>query len=102
MAQLEEGNIDLDKRPIVVNKDGSYSTVRSMSFQDEKGAEVLVPTVHESGRIMSEEEAIKHYYATGKHLGKFTTPQEATAAAKMIHESQAKQYGKAASKKLGY
>lgn len=83
------GNIDLTNRPRVQNDDGSISTVRSMSFQDVDGHEVLVPTVSPDGRVLSDEEAIALYRATGQHLGKFTTPEAATDFAQRIHESEA-------------
>lgn len=82
------GNIDLSHRPHVMNADGSHSTVRSMSFQDRDGMEVLVPTVSDDGRVMTNEEAIAEYDRTGKHLGKFWSPEEATAAAESIHLDQ--------------
>ncbi len=90
-----QGNIDLTKRPIVKNKDGSISTVRSMSFfEPESGLEVLVPTVSDEGKIMSDEDAKSYYYKTKKHLGKFRSPEDATAYAKKLHEQQEKLYGK--------
>ena len=91
-GQVQAGNIDLNNRPIVRNADGSISTVRSMSF-NENGVEVLIPTVAADGsRILSNQEAIAQYRQTGQHLGKFTTPQVADAYAEQLHKDQEKLY----------
>jgi hypothetical protein len=89
---MELGNIDLAKRPVVRNPDGSISTVRSMSVNF-GGPEVLIPTVSDEGRVLSDQDAIDLFQRSGKHLGKFKTPDDATTYAKALHEQQAKTYG---------
>ncbi len=90
---VEKGNIDLTKRPVVKNKDGSISTVKSASFNID-GQEVLLPTISDDGRTLTEQEAVDTFIKTGKHLGKFKNPEEASTYAQRLHEQQAKQYGK--------
>ena len=86
------GNIDLYNRPSVRNSDGSISTVRSMGINVD-GKEILIPTVSDDGRIMSKEEAINQYRATGKHLGIFDSVDESNDFAKMLHNQQSEVYG---------
>jgi hypothetical protein len=82
---LEPGNINLYNRPKVHNADGTVSTVRSISF-DEDGKEVLVPTVV-GDKVVSNEEAMDHYRKTGEHLGKFAGAKFADAYAEALHEA---------------
>jgi len=81
------GNINLSNRPEVLNPNGDVSTVRSMSANID-GREVLMPTVSEDGRIMSDDEAVRQYIKTGLNLGIFKTPADADAYAKQLHERQ--------------
>ena len=46
---IRSGNISPGTRRPVLNNDGSYSTVRSMSFQGPDGYEYLIPTTAEDG-----------------------------------------------------
>ncbi|WJI48224.1 hypothetical protein NL532_23975 [Mesorhizobium sp. C120A] len=91
---IEPGNIDLAKRPIVKNDDGTISTVRSMSYENDAGQEVLIPTVSEEGKVLSNQEAIKYWGEKGKFLGKFDNPDDATAYALALHEAQDKFYNR--------
>lgn len=85
---IEKGNIDLSNRPPVRNDDGSISTIRSMSY-NEDGAEVLIPTIVD-GRAVSDEEAIDHYHKTGQHLGRFPDVRSANQAAELLHQLEEK------------
>lgn len=90
-GQIAGGNIDLAARPVVKNGDGTISTVRSMSF-NEDGKEILVPTVSPDGRIMSDDEAIDRYRKTGENLGVFDSPDDATRYAESLHDQQDQMY----------
>jgi hypothetical protein len=91
-GERRPGNIDLHNRPIVHNDDDSFSTVRSASFGTDEG-EVLLPTVSDDGAVMSDADAFGEYERSGRHLGVYDTPEDATRAAGRLHDSQAEEYG---------
>jgi hypothetical protein len=90
------GTIDLKKLPVIYNPDGSYSTVNSTSFSDEKkgsptyGKEVLVPGILNGKKVDPSNPATlaamkAQYYKTGQHLGTFNDPDSADAYATRLH-----------------
>lgn len=92
-GMVTQGNINLFNRPSVKNKDGSISTVRTISIGTDAG-EVLIPTVSDDGKLLSDDDAIALYEKTGKHLGIFDNPDDATAYAEKLHDQQDQYYVK--------
>ena len=89
---MAQGNIDLSNRPVVQNADGSISTVKTISIEED-GAEVLIPTISDDGKELSEDDAVALYRRTGRHFGKFATVEAANKYAEDLHNQQAKLYG---------
>lgn len=87
-GMVVEGNLDLTSRPQVQNDDGTVSTVRTISIEQD-GQHILIPTVTEDGRVVADDEAVAIYEQSGKHLGVFATEDAATAYAEALHEDQA-------------
>ncbi len=92
------GNIDLSKRKVLKNPDGSISTESSISIGTDKG-EVLIPTVVD-GKRLSKADAIAHYKATGQHLGIFASADDADAYAEALHRKQGANYIEAQANEL--
>lgn len=92
---VKAGNIDLKKLPIINNPDGSYSTVYSTSFEDEKpgsptyGKEVLVRGII-NGKKTDDVNALRNkYYQDGQHLGVFNDGASADAYGQRLHSDWA-------------
>ncbi|MER8961573.1 hypothetical protein [Mesorhizobium sp. M0701] len=67
-----------------------------MSFENNGGQEVLVPTVSPDGKIMDDQAAMELYGKTGQNLGKFDNPAHADIYAEALHKAQDQHYGAAA------
>lgn len=92
---LQRGNLDLTRRPVVRNRDGTISTVASMSFGIDFGgrdAQVLCTSVFNGRRVDDEDAVFAHYDRTGLHLGIFDTVAHVNAYAQALHRWQAKYY----------
>jgi hypothetical protein len=97
---VQPGNLNIWNRPTVQNADGSHSSEYSVSFTDENGNNVLVPTVV-NGKFLTpdgakpapgspEEKAMfqaawQHYKQTGEHLGSFDSSENANTYAELLH-----------------
>lgn len=105
---VERGNIPIWNRPVIQNADGSHSSELSLSMEDDKGREVLIPTIA-NGKFLTPDgkmppgpvpedwskaspawkalraAAWKRYEQTGEHLGKFDNPDNADAYANKLH-----------------
>ena len=88
-----DGNIDVSKIVPVKNRDGSYSTVRSISIGTDSGTEVLIPTVID-GKVVPDSTAIRVFQQTGNHLGVFRNAADANAYAINLHNNEAKRIAK--------
>ncbi len=111
-GMVEEGNLPIWNRPTTQNADGSHSSELSISMGDDKGREVLIPTIVGgkfltpngkmpplvNGKVPPAEDwdkyppwkALKkaawdHFQKTGENLGKFDNPDDADAYAGKLH-----------------
>lgn len=98
---FEEGNIDLQNRPMVKGETpGVFHTVYSMSITEQlpdgRNIEVLFPRVikNDDGEwfVASKEQSIKYYKKTGQHLGKFLSREAVDNYARDLHVQQEKMY----------
>lgn len=92
VGMVAPGNINLGTRPVVHNRDGTISTVRSITVTMDDGRAVLLPTVMPDGRVVGNGEAIAMWQQTGLELGTFDTEEHASAYAVALHDDQARMY----------
>ena len=72
----------------VAGPNGDISTVRTMGIHTDKG-ETLIPTVSRDGRLLTNDQAIAQYKASGENFGSYPTINAANEAGKTIHNIQA-------------
>lgn len=89
---LQRGNLDINARPVVRNRNGSASTVRTITVTDNLGRAYLLPTVVNDA-VVGNRQAIKHWQRTGQHLGVFKNEAAADAYAERLHNQQARFFG---------
>ena len=66
------GTIDLNKRKVIRNPDGSISTEKSFGVNVGGDTEILIPQIV-NGVLLSKPAATDHFIKTGEHLGAFDT-----------------------------
>jgi hypothetical protein len=97
-----KGNIDLNTRDIYVYPEkenrGSYSSLESITVNFD-GIEYLIPKVV-GGKMLTQDQAIKHFQKTNEYLGKFKTPEEASEYAVQLERRQKSYYEKGPGKKI--
>ena len=78
------GNIDLRQLHSVKSPDGGWGTVYS-SNNEVNGKETVYPGLV-NGHYLSDDAAYKNAEQTGRHLGQFSNPQDASNYAQKLHE----------------
>lgn len=78
LSQVQPGNLNLNSLPAIKNPDGSMAP-RTMIVPDGKGNSVIIPMVGPQGQLLSQQDAMRFYMGSGKHLGVFKTPEAASA-----------------------
>lgn len=76
--QVAPGNLDLNSLPSIKNPDGSLAP-RTIVVPGKNGQSVVIPLVGPQGQLLSQQDAMKYYLGSGKHLGIFKTPDAAAA-----------------------
>jgi hypothetical protein len=80
---LGKGNIDLDNLPVLKNKDGTESTISTITAEMD-GKTYLLPSVIDGKRVSSDE-AVASFKKTKKHLGVFETQKAADLYDEALH-----------------
>lgn len=88
---VEPPTINIDEREVVTLGNGEWGTEDSIIIKDGNNY-VVIPTII-NGKKVPDKKAIKHYYDTNEHLGKFKRQKEADEYAEWLHKRQEQFYG---------
>src|SRR6516165_9823759 len=80
-------NLDINRRPVIQNQDGSISTFRGTTVEQD-GVHYVVPGMTDT-QPLSLEQSKAQFQNTGQHFGGFASEDEAQAFAKALHEGNA-------------
>ena len=89
-----EPTLSHDNRPIIFNKDGSYSTEKNI-VKEIDGVSYILPTII-NGEEKTEDEAVQHFLKTGEHFGGYESDAKALKAEKEMHNKTEAAYDKQA------
>lgn len=86
VADVEEPTIDLENEntPEVPLKEGGIGTIYSAGFEEEDGVSRVVPTIVD-GKQLDPRDAYDISRKTGRHLGRYSSPEMAAQAAQEMH-----------------
>jgi len=71
-----KGNIDTSSRKPIVLSNGEIGLFKPMAFRN-AGKVIVVPTITDGGKLLTESGAINKYFETGMHLGVFDNMSDA-------------------------
>jgi hypothetical protein len=87
-----EPTLSHENRPVVWNKDGSYSTEKNIVTNID-GVSYILPTII-NGEEKTEDEAVQHFLETGEHFGGYESDAKALKAEKEMHDKTEADYDK--------
>jgi hypothetical protein len=88
-SNSSEGNIDVSSRKTIKLSNGEIELFKPMAFRN-AGKVIVVPTITEGGKLLTESGAINKYFETGMHLGIFDDMSEAKVRIEQLEKERFK------------
>jgi hypothetical protein len=88
-SNSSEGNIDVSSRKTIKLSNGEVELFKPMAFRN-AGKVIVVPTITEGGKLLTESGAINKYFETGMHLGIFDDMSEAKVRIEQLEKERFK------------